>query len=84
MKSILIAITAGLVVLGSALLRLAIAGVFVIVGAVIPWLLWLLWNHALAPLFHGPHLRFFQVVGILWLLGFVLSILNRLCGKSPE
>ena len=37
---------------------------------------WLLWNHAVAAMFHGPHFSFWQVFVALWLLSIVLNFLK--------
>jgi hypothetical protein len=39
-------------------------------------ILWLLWNHALAGLFNGPQLGYWQVFGLLFLLGIITRVLG--------
>jgi hypothetical protein len=70
-----------LISLGLGAAILGILAVFVVVGCAVmlPTLIvWLLWNHAIAPAFGIHHIGFWLTFAILW----VLSILGRtLFGK---
>lgn len=63
-----------LIGLGLGAAVLGILAVFLVVGAcaLLPTLVvWLLWNHAIAPAFGIPHAGFWVTFAILWVLGIV-------------
>jgi hypothetical protein len=61
--------------LGTVLGIAFIAAIPALLGGLVGWFLW---NHGLAALFHGPHLGYWQCVGVLWLLGVALGGLRAL------
>lgn len=71
MKNLIRVPIVGLGLIGAVLIILVLAAVPALLGGLIGWLLW---NHALASLFHGPQLGYWQVVGIFWLMGVVSAL----------
>lgn len=62
--------------LGLCAAALGILAIFAVAGVVISLpalVVWLLWNHAIAPAFSLPHVGFWLTFAVLW----VLSILGR-------
>lgn len=71
-KTILLAIVSGLLILAAFLVPLAISAGIVLALNVIPWLLY---NHFLAPVFLWPHASFWTVFLVLWCVNIVRNLI---------